>query len=94
MSKFDAKSGSPRRGVPKPAGAVHSSSDIGSPAGGGVAIQDTIRLEYAGKYVAWAPDGHRIVAVASTFEAAERKAAKAGYSRVAIDKIPKGRTLR
>jgi hypothetical protein len=54
---------------------------------------DPIRREYAGKYVAWAPDGLRIVAVASSFGAAERKAAKAGYPMVAVARIPKGRTL-
>lgn len=54
---------------------------------------DTIRREYAGKYVAWSPDGLRIIAVASSFEAAERKAAKAGYPMVAVARIPKGRTI-
>jgi hypothetical protein len=56
-------------------------------------LPDTIRREYAGKYVAWAPDGLRIVAVASSFSAAERKAAAAGYPMVAIARIPKGRTV-
>jgi hypothetical protein len=54
---------------------------------------DIIRREYAGKYVAWSPDGLTIVAVASSFDAAERKAAKAGYPMVAVAKIPKGRTI-
>jgi Family of unknown function (DUF5678) len=54
---------------------------------------DVIRREYAGKYVAWAPDGLRIVAVGSSFEAAERKAAKAGYPQVAVARIPKGRMI-
>ena len=55
---------------------------------------DLIRREYAGKYVAWAPDGLRIVAVGSSFEVAERKAAKAGYPMVAVARIPKGRTVK
>jgi hypothetical protein len=54
---------------------------------------DLICREYAGKYVAWAPDGLRIVAVANSFEVAERKAAKAGYPKVAVARIPKGRTI-
>ncbi len=54
---------------------------------------DLICREYAGKYVAWAPDGLRIVAVGSSFEVAERKAAKAGYPKVAVARIPKGRTI-
>jgi hypothetical protein len=54
---------------------------------------DLIRREYAGKYVAWTPDGLRIVAVASSFGAAERKAAKVGYPMVAVARIPKGRTI-
>jgi hypothetical protein len=54
---------------------------------------DLIRREYAGKYVAWAPDGLRIVAVGSSFDVAERKAAKAGYPKAAVARIPKGRTI-
>jgi hypothetical protein len=54
---------------------------------------DVVRREYAGKYVAWAPNGLTIVAVASSFEVAERKAAKAGYPKVAVARIPKGRTI-
>jgi hypothetical protein len=54
---------------------------------------DLIRREYAGKYVAWPPDGLPIVAVGSSFEVAERKAAKAGYPKVAVARIPKGRTI-
>ena len=53
---------------------------------------DAIPLAYAGKYFAWAPNGRTIVAVASTFDAAERKAAKAGYP-AAVARIPKGRTI-
>jgi len=58
-----------------------------------VSSPDLIRREYAGKYVAWAPDGLRIVAVASSFGAAERKAAKVGYPMVAVARVPKGRTI-
>jgi hypothetical protein len=54
---------------------------------------DTVRREYAGKYVAWAPDGITIIAVASSFNAAERKAAKAGYPMVAVAWMPKGRNI-
>jgi hypothetical protein len=69
--------------------AVHSTQGIRR----GASSPDLIRREYAGKYVAWAPDGLRIVAVASSFGAAERKAAKAGYPMVAVARIPKGRTI-
>ena len=58
-----------------------------------VSSPDVIRRAYAGKYVAWAPDGISIVAVASSFEGAERKAAKAGYPQVAVAQIPKGRSI-
>jgi hypothetical protein len=54
---------------------------------------DTVRREYAGKYVAWAPDGITIVAVATSFGAAERKAAKAGFPAVAVARMPRGRTI-
>ena len=54
---------------------------------------DLVRREYAGKYVAWTPDGLSIVAVASSFDVAERKAARAGYPKVAVARIPKGRTI-
>lgn len=58
-----------------------------------VLLPDLILREYAGKYVAWAPDGLRIVAVASSFGAAERKAAKVGYPMAAVARVPKGRTV-
>jgi hypothetical protein len=47
-------------------------------------------LEYAGKWVAWSPDGLRIVAVGRTFAACERAAAAAGFGpgQVAIGRIP------
>jgi hypothetical protein len=54
---------------------------------------DTVLRAYAGKYVAWAPNGITIIAVASSFDAAERKAAKAGYPMAAIARIPRGRTI-
>jgi hypothetical protein len=56
-------------------------------------VPDTIRREYAGKYVAWTPDGRRIVAVGRTFDEAERKADRSGYPIVAIARIPLGRTI-
>ena len=61
--------------------------------GNAVSSSDVVRREYAGKYVAWAPNGLSIVAVASSFDVAERKAAKAGYTKVAVARIPKGRTI-
>jgi hypothetical protein len=49
--------------------------------------------EYAGKWVAWSPDGRKIIAVAGTFAACESAAARAGFpaGRVAIDRVPTGR---
>jgi hypothetical protein len=48
---------------------------------------------YAGKWVAWSPDGRRIISVAETFAAREATAAHAGFpaGRVAIDRVPSGR---
>ncbi len=54
---------------------------------------DLIRRQYVGKFVAWAPDGLRIVAVGSSFELAERKAARACYPKVAVARIPKRRNI-
>ena len=62
--------------------------------GKAVSAPDVVRREYAGKYVAWAPNGLSIVAVASSFDLAERKAAKAGYPQVAVARIPKGRSIK
>jgi hypothetical protein len=55
---------------------------------------DTVKREYAGKYIAQTVDG-RIVAVASSFGACERKAGKLGYAatEVAITRVPKGRIV-
>jgi hypothetical protein len=58
-----------------------------------VSASNVVRREYAGQYVAWAPNGLSIVAVASSFDLAERKAATAGYPKVAVARIPKGRTI-
>lgn len=55
--------------------------------------RDKIKREYAGKFIAWEPSGKRIVAVANTFDAAEKKAAEAGHPMVAVVKVPKHRTI-
>jgi hypothetical protein len=49
--------------------------------------------EYAGKWIAWSPDGRKILAVAETFAACEAAAARAGFpaGSVAIDRVPTGR---
>jgi hypothetical protein len=46
--------------------------------------------EYVGKWIAWAPDGVQIVAVASSHAACIRAAGRAGYAenRVAFEKVP------
>ncbi len=53
---------------------------------------DVIRREYAGKWIARTEEG-RIVAVAHSVDAAERKAKEAGSPMVAVLRIPKGRMI-
>lgn len=50
----------------------------------------TISREYAGKWIAWAPDGYTIVASGDTLKACEKAAIEAGHSldQVAIDRVP------
>jgi hypothetical protein len=43
-------------------------------------VPQTVPLEYAGKWIAWSPDGLRIVAVASSFNACEAAAVRAGFA--------------
>jgi hypothetical protein len=57
----------------------------------GVQRPQKIAREYAGKWIAWSPDGMRIVAVADSFARAERAAAAAGFPNVAIERVPDGR---
>jgi len=61
----------------------------------GTSRPQTVPLEYAGKWIAWSPDGMRIVAVGKTFETCERAAAAAGFkaNEVAIERIPVHRRL-
>ena len=53
----------------------------------------TVSLEYAGKWVAWSPDGLRIVASGVSFATCERAAVAAGFAaeQVAIERVPQGR---
>lgn len=51
----------------------------------------TIPLAYAGKWIAWIPDGMRIVAVGDTFALCESAAALAGFPEVAVECVPAGR---
>ena len=53
----------------------------------------TVPREYAGKWVAWSADGHRIVAVGGTLKACEQAAASEGHpaNEVAIERIPESR---
>jgi hypothetical protein len=50
----------------------------------------SIPLEYAGKWIAWAPDGVRIVAVASSHAGCITAAGRAGFAenQVAIERVP------
>ena len=54
----------------------------------GSKVRPILPHEHAGKWVAWSADGLTIVAVASSFEDAEKKAALAGYKQIAIDRVP------
>ena len=49
--------------------------------------------EHAGKWIAWSEDGHRIVAVGSSFRACEKAAAHSGFApdQVAIERVPETR---
>jgi hypothetical protein len=59
----------------------------------GMKRPQVVPREYAGKWLAWSPDGLRIVAVADSFEDCERAAAAAGFTAVAIDRVPLGRVI-
>ncbi len=52
-----------------------------------------IPRDYAGNWVAWSPDGRKIVAVADSFRACEQAAERAGFraDQVAIDRVPASR---
>lgn len=52
-----------------------------------------VTRDYAGKWVAWSPDGRKIVAVADSFKACEQAAERAGFlaDQVAIDRVPASR---
>ena len=51
----------------------------------------TIPLEFAGRWIAWSPDGMKIVASGGSFEEAEQAAAAAGFAEVAVERVPEGR---
>ena len=71
---------------------LKTTPDLVTSGGGSDGVQIVPR-EYAGKWVAWSPDGRKILAVAETFAACEAAAAKAGFpaGSVAIDRVPTGR---
>jgi hypothetical protein len=58
-----------------------------------VKTPQVIPLAYAGKWIAWSTDGLRIVAVASSFKAAETATARAGFAigTTAIERVPETR---
>ena len=61
------------------------------PSQGGKA-QGTMRLEHAGKWLAWSEDESRIVAVGDTVEEVRRTAECAGNSRFIYDWVPPAET--
>jgi hypothetical protein len=74
--------------MPKP----RTTADLNTGGARSAGVQ-VVPREYAGKWVAWSPDGREIIAVAATFAACETAAAHAGFpaGRVAIDRVPTGR---
>ena len=48
-----------------------------------------VPLEYAGQWIAWNPDGTRIVASGRTLQEAAQAAATAGESQPVFAKVPK-----
>ncbi len=63
----------------------------GSRAGAG--RPQTVPREYAGKWVAWSPDGLQIVGSGASFATCERAALVAGFAadQIAIERVPQGR---
>jgi hypothetical protein len=54
---------------------------------------NAIPLEYAGQWIAWSPDGLKIIAVEQTFAECEATAVRAGYRpwNVVIERVPETR---
>jgi hypothetical protein len=52
-----------------------------------------IPAAYAGKYVAMLPDNRTVVAVGPTYRGAKAEASKAGSRKVAVTRIPRGRSV-
>ncbi len=62
--------------------------DQSGPPPGELAPEVRMRLEHAGRWVAWTSDGRRIVAAGETPEAVRDAAERAGEARFILDWIP------
>ena len=51
-------------------------------------VQARLRLEHAGRWVAWTEDGRRIVAAADDYEAVRHAARRAGVERAVCEWLP------
>ena len=51
-------------------------------------IQARLRLEHAGRWVAWTEDGQQVVAAADDFEAVREAASRAGVARAIVEWLP------
>ncbi len=56
---------------------------------GQAAARVTYPASYAGMWVAWTPDGRRIVASSKTLQGVEAKAMRAGHRRTIVERIPR-----
>lgn len=53
----------------------------------------TVPFTFAGQWIAWSPDGRKIIAVERTFAECEATAVRAGYKawNVMIERVPETR---
>ena len=51
-------------------------------------VQARLRLEHAGRWVAWADDDRSVIAAADTFEEVREAAGRAGHLRALYEWVP------
>lgn len=51
-------------------------------------IQARLRLEHAGRWVAWTEDGQQVVAAADDYETVREAASRAGVARAIVEWLP------
>ena len=52
-------------------------------------IEGSYPASYAGKWIAWTPDGRTIVASAKTLQGVRRQATRAGHDQVILERVPR-----